>query len=189
MKTTCREKVFDINIILEDIDKYAKEFSEGDKLLEKVLKLLWTNGFETVGCCRGHEDKKSYVGFKITDEDKTIKLLSSLDKNNIVITFTSSEKDSISTIKSYVNNDNSIFKNILDSFTKEKIDDEIKSVVEEIKNRKNKDYLNIRYYYENSESVNEYRNTTDKKLIEEYKKKYELTNVINEHYFFKVKED
>ena len=181
-----KTKPLNMDVILKNIDKYAKEFSEGDESLEKVLKLLWTNGFETIGCCRGHDNKKSYIGLNIKDEDKIIKLLSSLDKNNIIITFNSSNKYYNCSIKSYEENNNAIFKNILDSFSKENIDDNIKSIIEEIKNRKSSDVLNIWLYYKNGKEPNEYRNTMDKELIEEYKKKYELTKESNGLYFFTV---
>lgn len=71
----------------------AKEYSEGSKQLEECLLELWNNNFETIGCCKGHTDKipptKAYIGFKFNNNDTNIKFLSSLDKENIIITFVS----------------------------------------------------------------------------------------------------
>ena len=44
-------KVLSIKDIKEDIDGFAKLFSEGNKGLEKCLKTLWDNDIETISCC------------------------------------------------------------------------------------------------------------------------------------------
>lgn len=184
MKIICEYEETSFEAILNDVDKYAKEFSEGDPLLEQTLKVLWNSGFETKGCCRGHDNKRAYIGIKINDTDKTIKLLSSLNKNDIIITFLSYEGELSCSIKSYNNND--IFSNILNSFDKNIVDNEIEKVINKLAVRKNKDYLNVHFYYNGSTLPKMYINTTDLELINKYKNKFDymiLNEKINMYHF------
>ena len=71
-------------IINQNKVKYAYDFSEGNKSLEKCLRTFWDDGFETIGCCSGHDIHKAYIGFRFND--KTIKLLSNIKKQNVKIT-------------------------------------------------------------------------------------------------------
>ena len=131
-------------VINKDKEKYAYEFSEGNHSLEKCLIKLWDEGFETIGCCGGHGNHESYIGFKL--DDKAIQFLSNIKKENIKITFSSLIIDEIQnlhfTIKE-INNDN-IFDNIINSYDKdEHIDSNIVIAINFIL-KKHPGYVNIR---------------------------------------------
>ena len=167
--------VINKNEILNNINKYSKEFSEGDDRLEKVLKKLWTNGFETIGCCKGHDEyEKQYIGLNRNDNEKIVRLLSLLNKEDISITFLFNH---VAIIK---NKNNDIFTNILDSIDKINCastrDEEIAKVIDFIDNN-NYDYTNIRFYYYKGK-LNKYINTCDANLINILNKKYKCQKVI-----------
>ena len=72
---------------MNEVKKYglnaaAKDFSEGDETLEKLLLKLWDLGLSTRACCRGsasenHKSSEPYVSIDITPETKdfVIKLI------------------------------------------------------------------------------------------------------------------
>ena len=47
--------------------KFAKQYSEGLEELEQLLNNLWNLGIDTLGCCRGHNDKLPYIGIVVND--------------------------------------------------------------------------------------------------------------------------
>lgn len=56
-----------------DIEKIAKEFSEGDPLLCNSLLELWKNGIKTSACCRGHnENATAYISLVINDNSQKL---------------------------------------------------------------------------------------------------------------------
>ena len=128
--------------------KYACDFSEGNKSLEKCLLTFWNNGFETIGCCSGHGNHKAYIGFRFND--KTIKLLSNIKKQNVKITFVSlfneRSREINFTIKE-IDNDN-MFDDILKTYdSNQKIDEDIRLAIWFISKRF-EGYVNIRMLYE-----------------------------------------
>lgn len=159
----------DINEILCNMDKYAKEFSEGEPQLEKTLKKLWENEFVTIGCCKGHGDhRRQYIGIKRKDNRKIVKLLSALNKEDITITFL------LKNVVIKKNKESDIYFNVLDSLEKLddiKIDEDILKVIDFIDNN-NYDYTNIRFYYYKG-VLNKYVNTCDVDLINVLKNKYD----------------
>ena len=86
--------VHDMDEILAEKEKYAKEFAEGNENLEKALLCLWGKGLTTTACCAGHpvEETEEYINYNnpaITfyfddDYEELVRLISSLDKNNII---------------------------------------------------------------------------------------------------------
>ena len=151
-------------IINQNKIKYAYDFSEGNKSLEKCLLMLWDNGFETIGCCGGHNGHKSYIGFKL--DDKAIRLLSNIKKQDVKITFVSlfnEENQKINfTIKEIYND--SMFDNILKTYNcKQTIDEDIKLVIDFIL-KKFDGYVNIRMLYKKKLIV--YFVTDNLKLID-----------------------
>lgn len=166
--------------------KYALEYSEGnDKLYDCLIK-LWDKDFITIGCCKGHEEerKKQYIGFKIDNKDKIIKLLSALSKEDISITFTSSDNKKSTSIRKNKNLD--IFDNILENIDGDKTANYINEIINYILDFNGK-YLNIRiYYFNNKMSV--YVNTSDDNLISNLKAKYKFS-LLNENqniYHFEI---
>ena len=187
MNVKCEYDKISFDEILKNIDKYAKEFSENNELLEQALKLLWNNGYETIGCCSGHDNNKAYIGLKINNTDKIIKLLSSLDKTNIQISFLRFEDKFNCSIKKY--NDEDIFENIINSYNENLIDDEIKNTIKKLKEYASDEYLNIHYYYTDNKLTNIFINTTNLELINEYKELYEykVFNGKPDMYQFRIK--
>ena len=188
LKVNCGCEVKKIDEILKNKEQYAKEFSEGDPSLEKVLKLLWNEGFETIGCCAGHPDKKikPYVGIRLKNIEKAINLLSSLDKKDVHISFVSFKGLNSFAIRK--NKDENAFENILKSYNKKgtKEDEVLKTITNKILNRKSEDYLNVHCFYNDNEFPRIYINTTDLNLITDYKQKYEyrlLNEKIHMHRF------
>lgn len=68
----------------------AIDFSEGNKMLEKLLLTSWKKGIETYACCNGHTDnlegpEKPYISFVFESEQDAIKFavcLSCVFSNN-----------------------------------------------------------------------------------------------------------
>jgi len=63
------------------LEQSAKQFSEGNKLLEEILLNLWSLGIETLACCKGehvkgHEIDSAlffrfpYIAIKVTEQTK-----------------------------------------------------------------------------------------------------------------------
>jgi len=52
----------------------AKDFSEGNKLLEKTLLELWKKNIKTIACCNGHEEKEArfYISLAIDDNSTSL---------------------------------------------------------------------------------------------------------------------
>lgn len=48
------EKIYNIDEIKQNKEEYAKRFSEGDIILEAILKLAYDNNVYTHACCKGH---------------------------------------------------------------------------------------------------------------------------------------
>lgn len=68
------EKIYNIDEIKQNKEEYAKRFSEGDKMLETILKLAYENNIYTHACCKGHSFTEliydPYLIFLIEDNDK-----------------------------------------------------------------------------------------------------------------------
>lgn len=82
-----------------EIEEFAKEFSEGNAILEKLLLSMWDNGIKTIACCAGHEDRESdpYIAFEVNGCSNPLihTILSFLFKNNYIhgdVTFLFQEK-------------------------------------------------------------------------------------------------
>lgn len=128
------------------------------------MRTFWDDGFETIGCCSGHDIHKAYIGFRFND--KTIKLLSNIKKQNVKITFVSlfneRSQEINFTIKN-INNDN-MFDDILKTYDSNKeIDENIKVVVDFISKRF-EGYVNVRMLYK--ERLVIYLVTDNLKLID-----------------------
>lgn len=177
----------DFDEILKDVDRYAKIFSENEIKLEETLKLLWKNGYETIGCCKGHKKESAYIGFSIKDTEKIINLLSSLEKKNIIISFLKFNGSINCSIKSY--NKSDIFTNISNSINQKNSDNKIKEILNKLEKIETNDFINIHLYYKDSSKPDIYLNTTNLKLINEYKNKYNYI-ILNEKmnmYHFELK--
>lgn len=164
-------------VINKDKEKYAYEFSEGNHSLEKCLIKLWDEGFETIGCCGGHGNHESYIGFKL--DDKAIQFLSNIKKENIKITFSSLIIDGIQnlhfTIKE-INNDK-MFDNILNTqFIINKVDKGIMTVINFI-SKKIDGYVNIRIWYK--EKINIYIVTNNEELIDYFSNIYKKSTIVD----------
>ena len=164
-------------VINKDKEKYAYEFSEGNHSLERCLIKLWDEGFETIGCCGGHGNHESYIGFKL--DDKAIQFLSNIKKENIKITFSSLIIDGIQnlhfTIKE-INNDK-MFDNILNTqFIINKVDKDIMTVINFI-SKKIDGYVNIRIWYK--EKINIYIVTNNEELIDYFSNIYKKSTIVD----------
>lgn len=162
---------FERGDILNNKYELAKEYSEGSSELEKCLLKLWNNGFETIGCCKGHADKpksKPYIGFKFNDIEKSVRLLSSLDKENIIINFTSQDHKKTFVIRK---NSEPIYDNIMNAIDGYKIDNDIMKILTFLSNYDDAEYITIRIYYKDNE-YKVYVNTVNPKIIDEFKEKY-----------------
>lgn len=64
-------RVVDFNQI-DDYQKAAKDFSEGNKELENLLLNCFSKGIKTVACCGGHENenRKPYISFSYSYENE-----------------------------------------------------------------------------------------------------------------------
>jgi hypothetical protein len=155
-------------------EELASTYSEGCNDLYFCLINLWDNNFETIGCCTGHNGKKGYrqyIGLKKKDNKKIIELLSLLNKEDITISFLNNNVS----IKKNKNKD--IYENVLESIKKINeinkiaIDSEIVDTISFIDNN-DYDYVNIHHYYYKG-ILKKYINTSDIKLINKLKEKYE----------------
>ena len=53
--------------------KLAKDFSEGNLKLEKLLIDMWDNGIKTNSCCNGHDDGRSwFLSFEVDENSKQV---------------------------------------------------------------------------------------------------------------------
>ena len=184
LKVNCNSEILNNEDILNNIDKYAKEFSEENENLEKVLKLLWNDGFETVGCC-GDNSNTSYIGFKVVDINKLIRLFSSINKSDVRIAIVKNASSFTCSIKKYKNED--IFLNILNNYNKNLVDNDIKRLFEKFNDYKGIEYINSQYYYFDN-NLYKYFNTSDLDIVNDFKDKYEY-KVLNEAlhlYSFKI---
>ena len=164
---------YDIETVLNDKKKYASLFCEGNSDLYAVLMKLWNNGFKTVGCCGGHNDNSDYVGIALNKNKKQIiNLLSAISKKDICIVFTAKDDNkNISIKKRNKESNNNIFKEILEVFDKNEIDEDIVKITNYIMDFKD-GYINIRLYFENGK-MDVYVNTDNQKLIAKLKTKYD----------------
>ena len=68
------EKLYDIEEIKQNKEEYAKRFSEGDIILEAILKLAYENNVYTYACCKGHSFTEllyaPYLTFIIEENNK-----------------------------------------------------------------------------------------------------------------------
>ena len=166
---------------LKNIDKYA----EGSEELKETLLCLWNHNIKTIGCCKGHDNKKQYIGIKIEKEsvDKIINLLSSLSRKDLHISFVSQDDKNNCAIKKY--NDD-IYNNIKQAINKKETDNDIKDIINKIKDRNKSTYINTHIYYKNNKVEKKYIVTNDIDLINKYKEKYEykmLNKNANLYYF------
>jgi hypothetical protein len=156
---------------MNNIDELARTYSEGSNELYKCLLELWKNDFETIGCCKGHDNHVQYIGLNRNDNNKIVKFLSVLNKDDIIISFLNNHisikknknrdiYDSISDSIKQMNENNSIV-----------IDTEIKNSIDFIDNNNYK-YVNIHHYYFKG-ILQKYINTSDLDLINILKEKYE----------------
>lgn len=89
------------NFYLESKEKkieIAKEFSEGNLLLEQALLFLWDNNIKTFGCCNGHGEY-SYIVMEVNDQSKALisEIIEEIIENQIEeidIDFYNSKKNS-----------------------------------------------------------------------------------------------
>lgn len=165
-----------IKIYNEYINDLAKSYSEGNNELYNCLLELWKNGFETIGCCRGHDKHVQYIGLNRNNNDKIIKFLSSINKDDITISFLNNHVS----IKKNKNRD--IYDDILDAINIVEnntvdIDNKIEESIKFIDDNNYK-YVNIHHYYFKGE-LNKYINTSDLNLINDLKGKYEY-KILNE---------
>ena len=155
----------------------ARNYSEGSVELYNCLLELWKNDFETIGCCKGHNNHIQYIGLNRNNNDKLIKFLSLINKDDIVISFLNNHVS----IKKNKNKD--IYNSVLNSIKKLNENDiaykdkEIEDVINFIDNNNYK-YANIRYYYYKG-TLKKYINTSDLDLINILKGKYKY-KVLNE---------
>ena len=57
------------NLSDEERNSMFAQFGEGDSNLENFLRKAYDSGLPSMHCCCGHEIRKPYVAFKITDEN------------------------------------------------------------------------------------------------------------------------
>lgn len=138
---TSKEDVF------KNKENYANIWCEGNEDLKQVLLFLWNKNIWTCGCCSGHNGlKRAYVGLEIEDNHDTIlKLLSSIEKENIIISFMTSKLKKIVSIKG---NDKDIFKLIL--MAKYQENDKILEKAMRYVLNSNSKYTNLRLHYKAS---------------------------------------
>lgn len=162
---------------MNNIDELAKEYSEGSKELYNCLLELWKNDFETIGCCRGHNNHIQYIGLNRNCKDKIIKFLSLINKEDITISFLNNH------VSIKKNKKKDIYDNILDSIKKLNennsfdIDEEIAKSINFIDNNNYK-YVNIHHYYFKG-ILKKYINTSDLDLIKYLKERYKY-KILNE---------
>ena len=183
-----------MDIILDNKEKYAEEFSEGNLLLKKCLLNLWNNQIHTVGCCAGHEEKDnsvSYIGIDLIESNlnNVMNLLNNIDKSNIKITFTTCYGNINCSIKSFIVNDNKLFENIINSLENsctQNNDNDFDRTIDFIKDN-SVDHLTFQYVYKNNNLVKKFCVTNNQIIIDEYKNKYaskELNEKNNFIYFY-----
>ena len=168
-------KIISKEEVLKNKEYYAELWCERNKDLRQVLLFLWNKGIWTCGCCSGHNgQKQAYVGLEIGDNYKTIlKVLSAVNKENIIISFVVSSYKKIVGLKA---NTEEVFKKILKMEYKEN-DKDLEQIMKYILTL-NSTYANVRLHYKNNK-FNLYINTSDKKLITKLKEKYDFM-IINE---------
>lgn len=177
----------DIN---NNIDYYAKEFSEGNPTLEKLLKDMWNRGYETIGCCTGHEDDetaKPYIAFKVNNKKQTLNLISSINKKNVRISLTTYKGGFNCGILSRSRED--IFENIINSLNQENVDKELEEIFNKM-NELDKEYHNNLLIYYNDNSIIEgiRLNTEDKRIIDKLIKDNYSYQILNKNiYHFIIK--
>lgn len=59
-----------LDVPKEEWQEKACVFSEGNKELEEFLLFLWEKGFNTIGCCAGHEEEECAVPYISIDVTK-----------------------------------------------------------------------------------------------------------------------
>lgn len=182
--------VISIDEIKNNIDYYAKEFSEGNPNLENLLKEMWNRNFETVGCCTGHDNDKSakpYIAFKVNDKNKTLNLISSINKKNIRISFTTNEGEINCIITS--RNRQDIFNDIIKSLDRTNTDIDLNKLLDKVINLNKDSYNNLLIYYDDNGNIESIRfNTEDKDTIEKLMKdnySYQALNKSIYHFFIK----
>lgn len=160
--------VISIEEINNNIDYYAREFSEGNPNLENLLKEMWARNFETVGCCTGHdndESAKPYIAFKVNDKNKTLNLISSINKNNIRIGFTTNKGEINCGITS--RNRQDIFNDIIKSLDKTNTNMYLKEVLDKVFDLNRVNFNNLIIYYDDNGNIEGIRlNTDDNNTIE-----------------------
>ena len=76
---------------LKDYEKAARDFSEGNKELEKLLLNCFHRGIQTTACCGGHENenRKPYISFSYSPENEQViyALLSNLKDRECVFRY------------------------------------------------------------------------------------------------------
>lgn len=168
-----------IDMILENREKYAEEYSEGNSTLKLCLLKLWDNEIYTIGCCIGHDELKesvSYIGINLIESniDNVINLLNNIDKSSINFGFTSGYGNYGCSIKSSNKNDNIFFQNIINSLEKHTVENSgngFNKIIDIIR-KNSENYLTFQYVYRNNNLVKNYCVTNDDTLINEYKNKY-----------------
>lgn len=172
--------------IKKKIDYYAKEFSEGNPILENLLKEMWQRDYETIGCCTGHEDDETsrpYIAFVVNNKSKTINLLSSINKDNIRIGFVTDNGKLQCSISAL--NDQDIFQDIIDSLDKDSNNEDILNYLDKMLELDNNKYNNLIIYYRNNKIDKIRFNTNDmvivQKLIDKgysYQKLGKISNLV-----------
>ena len=180
---------FNFDEILSNKEKYALEYCEGNADLYKLLIKLWDNNIETVGCCSGHDLKKAYVGISLEKNiDIILKILSSVKKDDILISFTSNGICRNVSIKNTNHSrEHNFFIDVINALDENDISKEIADIIDYILNFKD-GYINIRLFYKNNKQ-NMFLATNNLELIEKLKNDYEFV-ILNEKinmYYFSIK--
>lgn len=123
-------------INFDKIENYyiaAKEFSEGNKDLEKLLLYCFGNGIKTVACCAGHKEKSQlpYIALSYNENNKELiyHLMTLFNNSDIFISYTKSIGGCIFSIHS-VKEDFELFKVINNSL---EINDKSRTITEDFK--------------------------------------------------------
>lgn len=85
----------------------ARNYSEGGIELYNCLSELWKNDFETIGCFIGHNGNTQYIGLNRNNNDKLIKFLSLINKDDIAY-----KDKEIEDVINFIDNNNYKYANI-----------------------------------------------------------------------------
>ena len=157
--------------VIKDQEKYAQIFSEDHEPLGKLLIKIWDSGIKTVGCCKGHEDHKAYIGFDFKyNQIAVIKMLNHLSFENICLSFVLENDTCLLSVQALTANTQDLFAKFHGQKNKSS-SNELEETIKYINNVDNIKYSNFRFYFKN-DNYNIYLNTSDEAIINEFKKAY-----------------